>query len=304
MLSVGRVGLEVTPRTVRVAVVHRLRRLVRRQLYAEVPLEPDVFVPAWDRENVRDEEAFRTYLGAALRRAGAAGGRIRVALPDLTARLRILPSQRPPTPPHGLHKYAVWRLRTECVPSPARIAPAFYLNGHPTQGYLAVLVAGTAALAQIERLIREAGAEPVRITTTATALFDLINGRLARRGEEKGAAGILVAAHPSATLFVTSDGAPVFARTFHHTWAHAFCERSITAICAEVAASLDACADTGLPFPKRMLLAGEHAPTRGLAEAMTDRLSIPCDVASLPWRLRGQTLFPPQGIGALAAAHR
>ena len=302
MLGLRRAGIEIAPHAVRVTVVRRLGTAVRPLAYAEAPLDPDVFVPSWERENVPKEVAFQETVSGVLRAAGATGAHLGVALPDLTARLRILPSERPPTDRGGIRAYALWRLHQESPRSPARVGPAFYLNGNPTRGYMAMLVAAEAAIAQIERLIRAAGAEPIRITNTATAIFDLLTGGLAPREEEIGAGGVLVVGHPSATLLLTSDGAPIFARTFRHTWAHAFSEQSITAICAEVAASLDWCADAGLPPAKRIMLAGEYASSPGLAEALTDHVSIPCHLAGLPWRLRGQNSFPAQGIGALAAA--
>ena len=79
-------------------------------------------------------------------------------------------------------------------------------------------------------------------------------------------------------------------------------KRCVSAICAEVAASLDWCADAGLKPPEKITLAGEYAASPGLADALTGHVNVPCHIGNVPWRLRAQDPFPAQGIGALAAA--
>jgi Tfp pilus assembly PilM family ATPase len=302
MLGGRRVGIEITPRAARVAVVRGLGRAIRVQRYAEASLAHDIFMPCWERENIRNEAAFSASIEEVFRAAGAAGAPAALALPDLTARLRILTSDTPPTDPGGLHRYAMWRLRDECPPLPARISPIFYLNGHPTGGYLAILVAAAATIGQIERVVRAAGAKPIHITSTAVALFNLLAGDLARPGKHRGTTGFLVAGDPSATLLLVSDSTPVFSRTFRHSWNDTCCSESITTICAEVGRSLDWCVNAGLHPAEQIMLTGECASAAGLAESLSECLGIPCHHANCLAGGGERAGFPPQGIGAIAAA--
>lgn len=296
-----RVGIEITPQAVRVAVVRQLGAAVWPRAYGEAPLAAGVFVPSWERENVRQEEAFRAALAAVLRSLGVSGARVRVALPDLTARLRIVESERPPSGPANLPRYAAWRLRSDLPQVPVRLASAFYLNGLPTRGYVAVLAAAAPALAQIERLMRDSGARPLGICSTGIALFNLLGAvptSLARPG---GGGGLLLVARPSATLVISSDGVPSFARTFRHALAEGPDAEAIAGLRAEVSASLDWCLDAGLVPPRGIALAGELASS-DLSAALTENLGVPCHLAPLPFPLRGRIEFPPESIGALAAA--
>lgn len=300
MLIRRRVGLEITPRSVRVAVVRRFvgRDWVER--YQEARLAPGVFVPAWERENVRQEEAFRTSLRRALAAAGARRARVRLVLPDLTARLRILESERPPVDSGSLHNYAAWRLQDDVLPTGVRAAPVFYMNGHPTHGYLAVLTAAGAAIAQIERLVLAAGAKPVRITSLAAVLFNFTDRALA--GQWGKTAVLLAVAEPGATLIVASHGVPVFVRTFRSTWAKTVGSGAAAGLGGDVAATLEYCLERGMNSPERILLAGESAHVSGLAKALGQHIGIPCSLAEPNARLLRHGRVPPDGIGALAAA--
>ncbi len=298
MLMRRRVGLEITTRAVRVAVVRRLGGGSWVQRYHEVSLAPEVFVPSWERENVRQEEAFRAGLRRVLVAARARRARLRLVLPDLTARLRVLESERPPGG-GAFTQYVAWRLRDECVPGGARFAPAFYLNGHPTRGYVAVLAAAEMAVSQIERLVQAAGAKPVRITSLAAALFDFTDRAL--DGQWGKTAVLLAVAEPGATLIVVSDSVPVFVRTFRTTWEKTVCSDAAAGLGREVVATLDYCLERGVGPPERILLAGECAHVSGLASALAQHSGIPCYLVPNVRLLRHGGV-PPAGIGALAAA--
>jgi len=295
-----RVGLEITARAVRVAVVRRLARGAWVHCYHEAGLEPGVFVPSWEQENISDEEAFRRSLRQALEAAGVRQAPVRLVLPDVTARLRILESERPPGARGPLHEYFTWRLRDDCLPAATLLAPAFYMNGHPTRGYVAMLVAAEAAIAQVQRLTRAAGADPARITSVGAALFDLLGPGPA--GREAKTEAFLVVAGSSASLILTSDGAPIFARTFPSTRERALVPEAAADIARDVAATIDYCLERDTNPPDRILLAGDCAHAPGLADALAQHLGLPCHLAEPNVHLLGHGRVPPEAIGAIAAA--
>jgi Tfp pilus assembly PilM family ATPase len=169
------IAVEVRPRSLGVVRLAREKDHLVLAAAASLALPAGALKLSMTESNIVDEVAFRQTLGAALARAGVAGGaHVALVLPDPVARISLLPAAEVP-PGRVAEVEAVIRFRLKkSLPFEVREARiAFRREPGQTAPVLAV-AALAAVLDPYESACRSLGLEPGLVELAGLALFDAL----------------------------------------------------------------------------------------------------------------------------------
>jgi len=311
-------AIEVTAAAVRCLRLAGFGPARRVRAYVERPLPSGLLVPSSSRPNIQNEAAFSRILAEAV--GSGRPGRVRLVVPDRSVRIHILNTDA--LAPHGadLRGFVAWRLRDTLPfePREARVAFMAAPNGLPNRLMAITLVAREQVVAQYERLIGMLGARVAHVAPAACHLFNLAD--LEAAGPGAWDHGFLALGIESATLILSRQGVPWYARTFPRPTAapdgppapgprppaslrEAPSPTVKAELVQEVARTLQHAADeAGLGQPAGLLLAGEMGRDAALAAALQAGLGIPAAVLSPAPSIRGVSNLPSEAHAVLAAA--
>ncbi len=226
--------------------------------------------PSPVRENIVQPDQVRQALAAALGRVSRkSGGRLAVFLPDVAARVFVIPIDQLPVSPEDARSLIRWRLR-KTVPFEIEDALLDYQRqGDSRQGQEVVVAAAPRAVArQYEAALESLGCEPTFITLSSLAALGLIPQSESRRS----ATMLLRGAGRLLTIIVTTMGR---LGVFRSTELPAGEEtRPVEETVADVYTSAVFFQDNYGGVVERIFLAGFGAQTRELQESVERELNV------------------------------
>jgi hypothetical protein len=167
----GVVGLELEKGRIGLCQVRQTSQGLKLTRGASLPLPPGLLTPSLTEPNVSEEQEFTPQLRSLLKKAGWKGGRVVLALPDLTCRIGHQDFEELKSAPPEIRELLRWRLKDR-LPFPAQEARINYqlLPSQENGTRLLYLLAREAVIAQYEALLLQVGLEPTRIITRGIAL--------------------------------------------------------------------------------------------------------------------------------------
>lgn len=263
---------------------------LRLRRHAEVQVPSGLLRPSAVAENVADPEAFQRLLAKLLGQLGRRPPRVRVAISDLSVRVRILSYEALPPGREEAQRYVLWRLGSE-LDFPAEEARVDYLPLPPAPWHpgtrLLCVVANTKVIGQYEQLLSQAGLAVSGIAPSSALLFNLFDGFFLPRTRALETPLLLNIGHTCSTLVLAWNGSPVFWRSlpagaaeFVHTDKDSEERRSgAKRLLQDLLDSIAFCAEEcGLERPDRLVLAGGLAGVHRLSHLLGQKLGIPVEV--------------------------
>lgn len=204
----GVVGLELAKERIGLCQVRQTSRGLKLVRGATLPLPSDLLTPSLTELNVADEQKLQGELRSLLKKIGLGGGRVVVALPDLTCRIGHQDFDELTGTPSDARELLRWRLKDR-LPFPMQEARVD-CQRLPTGGNgirLLYLLAREAVLAQYEAILARVGLAPIRIVTRGIALSRFLKAA-GLQGRQ-----LFLAFGPSSLLFIyTEEGVPLLWR--------------------------------------------------------------------------------------------
>jgi hypothetical protein len=204
----GVVGLELEKGRMGLCQVRQTSHGLKLLRGASLPLPPGLLTPSLAEPNVTAEEEFTAQLRHLLKKTGWRGGRVVLALPDLTCRVGRQDFEELKGTSADIRELLRWRLKDR-LPFPAHEARIDY-QPLPSQGNgtrLLYLLAREAVIAQYEALLLRVGLEPIRIITRGVAL-----ARFLTAAGLRGKRFFLALGPSSFSLIYAEEGVPLLWR--------------------------------------------------------------------------------------------
>lgn len=242
-------------------------------------------------------------------------GRLRVGLPDASARVRLLFVDTLPPEPAECRKYLLWLLGDAADVRRKARRVAYMALPSPLPGHRHAVVCAVSAenvIQQYERALAESRVRCSRITPSSVLLFNLFRRHLVSPSTVPVL--LLALTEASSTSIMTLNGCPIFWRTRplarstegplpHGDWPQD--------VLNDVDEAIRYAGDTlGVDPPTQLLVAGPLAGEPGLADWMADRAGFPVTaldagrlVKHVPRRL-GAEVWNRWGVALGAAARR
>ncbi|MFQ5801935.1 MAG: hypothetical protein ACE5JQ_03445 [Candidatus Methylomirabilales bacterium] len=193
-------GLELEKGQIGLCQVRQTSQGLKVQRGVSLPLPPGLLTPSLTELNVAEEEELTAELRSLLNKAGWRGGRVALALPDLTCRVGYQDFEELNGTPSDIRQLLCWRLKDR-LPFPAQGARMDYqpLPSGGKGARLLYLLAREAVIGQYETLLANVGLEPTRIISRGVALYRLF--KVAGIGGKR----LLLALGPSSLLFIYTE---------------------------------------------------------------------------------------------------
>lgn len=318
-------GLDIGSYSLKLCEVTRGWGGLRLRARAEAPLPAGLLQPSPVAENVTDPAEFRELLAQLLAQVARRPRRVRVAVSDLSIRVRILGVEAMPTGREETLRYILWRLGPELgfPPEEARV-DYLPLPPGPGQSGMRLLCAAASAkvIGQYEELLAQAGLTVSGIAPSSALLFNLFEGYFLPPALRLERPLLLNIGHRCSTLVMAWNGTPVFWRSLpsggaefiqagHETGDPELEHRRVGAkrVLQDLLDSIAFCAEeVGVERPDRLILAGGLAGNPRVIDLLKQKVGFPVEV------LNPQAVFKGDGAGgngrwvgwsaALAAALR
>lgn len=204
----GVVGLELEKGRIGLCEVRQTSQGLKLKRGAFLPLPPGLLTPSLTERNVAEEQELHSQLRSLLKKAGGRGGRVVLALPDLTCRIGYQDFEELKLTKAEMRELLCWRLKDR-LPFPVQEARIDY-QSLPSEGNgtrLLYLLARETVIAQYETLLARVGLEPTRIITRGIALSRFLKAA-GIRGKR-----LFLARGPSSLLLIyTEEGVPLLWR--------------------------------------------------------------------------------------------
>lgn len=141
------------------------------------PLPMDAVVPSLTGTNVRDRDAVRTALQSAFDTLGVRPRRVALVVPDLTARVSLVPFAQVPARREDLEQLIRWQVR-KSAPFPIDEAVLGYAEADAGSGgrTFAVTLARQAVVQEYEDLCVALGAQPGLVDIATLAAINVVLG--------------------------------------------------------------------------------------------------------------------------------
>lgn len=197
---IGTWGLEIDTGRISLCQVRQTPHGVELKRGASRPLPPDLLTPSLTEPNVADEQELTAQLRSLVKEMGWKGGKVVLALPDLTCRAGFQDFEELKGTPAEIRQLLSWRLKDR-LPFPVEEARIDYqsLVSQQDGSRLVYLFAREAVIAQYETLLLNVGLEPIRIVTQGLALYRL--HQVAHMSEKR----LFLALGPSSIVLIYAE---------------------------------------------------------------------------------------------------